>query len=113
MRALYLLPLPLVLAACGDPFTSPVNVPSGTPVNVGYLCEDGQKPIIRWFGTNRGTVRLDDGRSLDVLPDPPGSTTQYRAGDVSITYARDEIRLTTAGKETRCEKLPQSPTTPG
>lgn len=101
-----------LLAACGDPWTSPVDNanPSG-PVNVGYQCEDGQRPVVRWFGTERATVRLDDGRAVDLAPRTGGAPGVFEGQDVTVLDGDDEIRLAVAGRETRCEKIGLGPST--
>ena len=76
-------------------------MPSYTPANVAYRCEDGQTPIVRYFD-HRATIRLSPDRAVDLAAQ---SGDHFVGPGVVLTEGGGRLALEVDGRRTSCTRL--------
>ena len=95
---LLLLPVAAALGACAD---RPEPRP---PVNLAFYCQDGQSPVIRFFPDDRATIRLDDGRVVDMALEPAASGARYGGDGITFWQNGRDATLEVGGRSTDCRR---------
>ena len=95
--ALLLLPV-AALAACAE---RPEPRP---PVNLAFNCQDGQSPVVRFFPDDRATIRLDDGRVVDMALEPAASGARYGGDGITFGQNGRDATLELGGRSTDCRR---------
>ena len=97
-----LLPV-LAVAACAE------RPEPRAPVNTAFTCQDGQSPVVRVFPDDRATIRLDDGRVVELTREAAGSASgEERYGGDGLTFSQKgrDATLEVGGRSTDCKRTP-------
>jgi membrane-bound inhibitor of C-type lysozyme len=99
---LALLPLLAVLAvaACAE------RPEPRAPVNTAFTCQDGQSPVVRVFQDDRATIRLDDGRVVELAREPAASGERYGGDGLTFWQKGRDATLEVGGRSTDCKRTP-------
>lgn len=96
---LALLPVLATLAACAE------RPGTRAPVNLTYSCADGQSPVVRYHPDDRATIRLDDGRAIELASEPATSGERYGADGITFwRKAGKDATLEVGGRSTDCTR---------
>lgn len=99
LALLTVLPLVVTVAACAE------RPGTRAPVNLAYSCQDGQSPVVRFHQDDRATIRLDDGRAIELVREQAASGERY--GTDGLTFwqkAGKEATLEIGGRSTDCTR---------
>ena len=98
-----LLPV-LAVAACAE------RPEPRAPVNTAFTCQDGQSPVVRVFPDDRATIRLDDGRVVELTREAAGAgaASGERYGGDGLTFWQKgrDATLEVGGRSTDCKRTP-------
>ena len=92
------LPILATFAACAD------RPEPRAPVNVAFTCQDGQSPVLRVFQDDRATIRLDDGRVVEMAREAAASGERYGGDGLTFWQKGREATLEVGGRSTDCKR---------
>lgn len=93
-----LLPALATLAACAE------RPEPRAPVNVAFTCQDGQSPVVRVFQDDRATIRLDDGRVIEMAREAAASGERYGGDGLTFWQKGRDATLEVGGRSTDCKR---------